>query len=482
MNGFDVRFSYISENIKPSNINTNEITNDAKEYFTFVDEFNGALEMKTLTYDGTGSGIRAIVSFKPPITESEHIMKTGESSGRVVNTQNGVLIGKMSFQMLVDEFDKNWFSLETSTTSAPKTGIMINIDGINSYYYDAQTTFNFTDNTASKNADLSNLIVSSGIEDENEENSTYKEYVLNPIFNKDIYNYELKLYDYIEQIDIKALLSDEKSNMKIKVPKKDTNNNLVYESDGTTIVYDEKDITNNIALPVFINKIGEPDTEITINVTAEDGKTEKEYKLVLKRPYGTIKGKIYTEPTTFTTEKHIAEVLAYSDKDLQGIVDWDSVISNTKASDDLNAVLRGNGTLTQTGIAERNKLITNDDGTFELYLLPGIYHLLIDKQGYLDQIYINVEIIEGKVIDLCENEPEKNIELIPGDINKDSSVGILDKTIMTKENGQNKTDHSDFNSSADLNDDGKINITDKTILTKNNNLKRKIINLKGGSK
>lgn len=483
MNGFDVRFSYQNEKIKPSNINTNEVTNNNDEYFEFVDEFNGPLEMKTLTYDGTGSGIRAIVSFNPPITESEHIIKTGETTGRVVNTQNGVLIGKMSFQMLADEFDKNWFSLETSTTSAPKTGIMINIDGINSYYYDAQTTFNFTDNTASKNADLSNLIVSSGIENENEENSTYKEYDLNPTFNKDIYNYELKLYDYIEQIDIKALLSDEKSNMKIRVPKKDTNNNLIYESDETTIIYEEKDITNNIALPVFINKVGEPDTEITIKVTAEDGKTEKEYKLVLKRPYGTIKGKIYTDPTVFTTGEHIAEVLAYLDKDTQEIVDWSTMInnSNSSISDNLNTIFRGDVTISQNGLSEKAKIITNKDGTFEIYLIPETYNILIDKKGYLDQYYINIEVTEGMTIDLSEKESNGVIELFAGDVDKDGLVGIMDKTMMTKQNGKSMISDSDFNKSCDFNDDGIIDIMDKTRTTKDNGLIRKIIDLKGGS-
>lgn len=389
--------------------------------------------------------------------------------------------------MTAEEFSTDWFSLVEATLkpeeeilSTPITGIKINLDGIHNFQ--AQSTFRFTEELASKNANLKNLILSKGkVDEENPENSTYKEYELTPEFDKDTLEYEVTLMEYIDTMDIKAILEDETSTMKIKVPKRDEDDKLLYEDDGVTIVTEEKDLANDTPLEFVLNKLGEPDTELVITVTAEDGKTTKEYKLVIKRPYGSLKGKIYTEPTTFTTEKHIAEVLAYLDKNLQGIVDWDTVINNTKASDDLNAVLRGDGTSENTGIAESRKLTTNDDGTFEMYLSPGTYHLLIDKKGYLDQIYINIEITEGKIVNLSENEPDEHIQLTPGDINKDSSVSILDKTIMTKQNGKNETDNLDFNPSADLNDDGKINITDKTILTKNNNLKRKIINLKGGN-
>lgn len=69
------------------------------------------------------------------------------------------------------------------------------------------------------------------------------------------------------------------------------------------------------------------------------------------------------------------------------------------------------------------------------------------------------------------------IELIAGDIDKDGVIGILDKTIVTKQNGKNKLTDTDFNASADINDDGKINITDKTVITKNNGSTRTIIKL-----
>ena len=481
LNGFAVRFSYDSSKIEPSNIVTNEITDDETEYFKFVGEFENTLELFTIPYDGIGEGINAVVSFQPPVTESEHIMQVGTSGGRVVDTENGVLLGKMSFQMKADEFDKSWLSLQTSTESSPKTGISINIDG--SSKYEEQSTFRFTDKTASKNANLSNIVLSSGIKNEvTPEQSTYKEYSLTPEFEKNTLNYEYELLEYMDEMNITAILEDTKASIKLKVPKRDEENNIQYEKDGTTILYEEKEINNNEANKIILNKLGEPDTKVTIIVTSEDGQTNKEYTITIKRPYGTVKGKIFTEPTSFTTEKHIAEVLAYLESDVEEKVNWESAINNTKngKSDDLNTVFRGDKENSIIGIEEKNKINTKDDGTFEVYLIPGKYTLLIDKKGYLDQYYINVNVADKDEIDLSSYETSSVITLIPGDINKDGAIGILDKTIMTKQNGKTQTD-LEFNPSADLNDDDLINITDKTILTKNNNLVRKIINLEGGN-
>ena len=168
------------------------------------------------------------------------------------------------------------------------------------------------------------------------------------------------------------------------------------------------------------------------------------------------------------------------ESDVEEKVNWETAINNTKngKSDDLNTVFRGDKENSIIGIEEKNKMNTNDDGTFEMYLIPGKYTILIDKEGYLDQYYINVNIADKNAIDLSSYETSNVITLIPGDINKDGTIGILDKTIMTKQNGKTKA-NLEFNPSADLNNDDVINITDKTILTKNNNLVRKIINLEG---
>ena len=69
--------------------------------------------------------------------------------------------------MAEEVFDSTWFHLVSSTESSPATGIKINLEGTaGNKFYEAQSTFRFTDQTASKNANLSNLIVSSGQKDE----------------------------------------------------------------------------------------------------------------------------------------------------------------------------------------------------------------------------------------------------------------------------------------------------------------------------
>ena len=256
LNGFAVRFSYDSSKIQPSNLTSNEVTDDETKYFKFVGEFENVLELFTIPYDGTGNGINAVVSFIPPVEGSEHVEQVGTSGGKVINTENGVLLGKMSFQMEADQFDESWFSLQTSTESSPKTGISINIDGTSKY--EDKNTFRFTDKTASKNANLSNIILSSGIKNEvDPEQSTYKEYSITPEFEKDILEYQYELLEYIDEMDITAILEDQKSSIKLKVPKRDEENNLQYENDGTTILYEEKEINDNEANKIILNKLGD---------------------------------------------------------------------------------------------------------------------------------------------------------------------------------------------------------------------------------
>lgn len=96
LNGFDVRFSYDSTKLQPSSLTTNEITDDEMMYFQFEEEFQDCLEMFTIPYDGNGDGIRGIISFYPPVTESDHIIDK-DGIGKVVNTDGGVLLRKNEF-------------------------------------------------------------------------------------------------------------------------------------------------------------------------------------------------------------------------------------------------------------------------------------------------------------------------------------------------------------------------------------------------
>ena len=376
--GFDVRFSYDGTHFAPSNITTNDYTDDETEFFKFESEFSDCLELFTVPYTGTSTGgMRAVVSFNPPISESEHI-KNKENVGMIVDSSGSVLLGTLSFRTTLDKFDISSFKLETSDTTSPKTGIKIIIDG--STYYENQSTFRFTDKSASRNADLSNIKLSNG--NENDEN--YKEYALNPSFDKNTLEYTTELLEYVDKVNLEVTKDDEKSSIVIKQPKHDENGNLVFEDDGSTIVYEEKSL-DDLKNEIVLNKLGEPDTVIELKVTAEDEVTTKTYKITIHRPYGTIKGSIHT---VNSNDVHIADVKVYNNSDQ---IDWENISSHDEL-DNYKTVL--------------NKK-TNEDGTYEIKVIPGNYDVLIDKVAYLDYIVTTIQVNENDEIDL------DNVELIP---------------------------------------------------------------------
>lgn len=376
--GFDVRFSYDGTHFAPSNITTNDYTDDETEFFKFESEFSDCLELFTVPYTGTSTGgMRAVVSFNPPISESEHI-KNKENVGMIVDSSGSVLLGTLSFRTTLDKFDISSFKLETSDTTSPKTGIKIIIDG--STYYENQSTFRFTDKSASRNADLSNIKLSNG----NEDDENYKEYALNPSFDKNTLEYTTELLEYVDKVNLEATKDDEKSSIVIKQPKHDENGNLVFEDDGSTIVYEETSL-DDLKNEIVLNKLGEPDTVIELKVTAEDEVTTKTYKITIHRPYGTIKGSIHT---VNSNDVHIADVKVYNNSDQ---IDWENISSHDEL-DNYKTVL--------------NKK-TNEDGTYEIKVIPGNYDVLIDKVAYLDYIVTTIQVNENDEIDL------DNVELIP---------------------------------------------------------------------
>lgn len=402
--GLDVRFTYDNNSFQPSNMITNEVTEDETEFFKFETEFRDTLEVFTFSDENV---MEMIISFDPPVESSEHVVEK-ENTGKAVTTTGGVLLGKMSFKMLSESFDIESFELVPDVNTSPNTGVKTNIDGLN--YYDSQSTFRFVDNTASKNADLSNMVISTGIRnEENLENSTYKEYALTPTFEKNTLNYEHELLEYVNQIDLTVTQDDETSTMKVKVPKRDDDGNLVYEDDETTIVYEEKDISNNTPLNIEINRLGEPDTLITVLVTAEDTKTKKEYTINIRRPYGIIKGTIKydeieendNEDIDKTTDLNIYKT---------GDFNWDELLDlfgekyeDPATYDDLDEIPKM--------LAEQSK----SDGSYEIYVIPGEIDLQIDRRGFLDYIFTEITVNNGETIDLGE------IQLDAGDVDRDRS-------------------------------------------------------------
>jgi len=124
------------------------------------------------------------VSSEIHIIEKDDIGGDTTEGKKVITTQGGVLLGKMSFKMLTDErLDMTGFEL-VKGSNTPQTGIKINLDATHSF--EAQSVFRFTNEVASKDADLSNLVLSSGkVNEENPDESTYKEYNLTPAFDKE---------------------------------------------------------------------------------------------------------------------------------------------------------------------------------------------------------------------------------------------------------------------------------------------------------
>ncbi len=454
--GFDVRLSYDSEKIKLSNKDTNEIlstiTGNQDEFFTFEDEFIGKLEATAFAYDGPGEGLRFNVAFDEP-SVTTHI-KNKEGIGYVVDTTSGdVLLGTMSFQMLAEEFDASWFQLEGSETTSPRTGIKI--DETMLRHYEATSTFRFVDETASKDADLINIKLTSGVVDEIEpENSTYKEHAFDKTFDKDTLNYTVTLEEFLDTMDLTITKSDETSTAKVYVPKRE-NGELVYKYDFelSQVVIDtnEVELQTDTPLNIEINKINEEDTVLKIVVTAEDGKTTKEYTITIKRPHGTIKGKIQlgknvresTEASYGITTKYIADIKLYEDSQ----VNWSDIIP---------------GDITLEEIEENEEVKTqtqsDDEGEYEVYVLPGKYDLLIERLGYLADVTTGISIADGEVIDLNSNG-EPTI-LTEGDVDRSGMVTLNDMVLIVNLNGSNKGDgtyqesgdfgQKDFVSLADL--------------------------------
>ena len=340
--GFDVRFSYDGNIFSTSNLITNEECDDETQYFAFENEFVDNLDIFSVPYTGnTDAGIRLVLSLNPPVTESEHI-KNDENLGTIIDTTGDVLLGKLSFKMSSDEFNISSFKLETSSSSSPKTGIKITIG--NEQNYESQSTFRFTDKTASKNADLSNIKLS---------------------------EYNLDLLEYIDKMDLEITKDDEKSSIILKIPKRDENGELIYDSDGTTIIYEEKEI-EDLTQEITLNKLGQQDTIIEIKVIAEDKKTTNIYKLTIHRPYGVIKGKIETPYTLSTTGKYISNIYAYKSSEVAKVFDWDEKekeFGGKAGVDTVNKELHN--------LQEEKIITTNDDGTFEFTIIPGTYDIYI---------------------------------------------------------------------------------------------------------
>ena len=240
--GIDLRLQYNTALLTPSNIETNAAidVNDADgipSNFSYINGFEKYMDM--LEIEGTTGELRMVYSIlgEDERTGTNDYYKEETTNQPIVEITDEAIIGKISFQMK-DEIaiTTDDIKLKTGSTS-PTTGIKVVTSESNNYQ--AQSLFEFTLDLKSKNANLKNIEISNG----NNEEGNYRNYDLNPTFDKDTLEYETKVLEYVDSVDLKMQTEDAKSTIKIKYPKKDENGKTERDSNGD-IVYEEKQITD----------------------------------------------------------------------------------------------------------------------------------------------------------------------------------------------------------------------------------------------
>lgn len=400
--GADVRFEYDSSKLKPSNINTNEF-----EYGYSIFEFESIFEnrLDNLILNDGDNIVRLVLSILPGETENAYYKQKSDGT-YYIDATTDVLIGKMSFRLFNGKIDDSTFKLKTSETKSPLTGIKINYDGVNSYQ--DQSAFRFT--IASNNAYLTNIEKSFYV-DESEELT----YTAIDNFNKENFEYENILNEKKDYISLIIQKEDEKSTVIAKIPKRDEDGNLVYS--GETLEYEEKALDENNKINVRLNELGKEDTVIEFKVTAEDEETTNTYKIVIKRPFGTIKGSVQLGDGLRDSimdsygnyVEYIANITAYE----RNALNWDGIIDKSSSLDELDLIEYKAQTQSD-----------KDDGSYELYVIPGEYDLIIERLGFLANVVKGITISENEVIDL------ENRILIEGDVDRSGIIDLDDIVIL----------------------------------------------------
>lgn len=434
--GLDLRFSYDQDKVVPSSIQDNSTVTvlNGEDSFEFLGDF--ASYMDYFTFSVENGEYRCVMSLEN-YDDSGTYIENDPNLGYIVNSnvEGGVLIGKMSFKLLEGkQLDSTTFALKPGNTS-PQTGIKIDQTALTCY--SVPEVFRFT--LLSSDASLKQIDYDFFNYEDNNSIPTL-EYTTLDLTKPDtdstdeISKYTINLLEYVDNISFKLQKSDE---------------NSIIKMNGNEI-----DVQNSQEL--VLNKIGNEDTQIDIEVTAQNGTATHTYRLIIHRPFGTIKGKIITKPTETTTGLYKSNINIYNSEDVSEIIDYSSITPGNL--DDIHDKL-----LTLTS----QNYISNDDGTYEIYVIPGKYDILLDKEGYLDHIYVSKSIQEGDLIDLGTKE------LIAGDINKDSSVQLLDLTSLISAYGIDNTDPS-YELKYDFNNDDEVQLLDLTVLLSNYSESRNI--------
>lgn len=392
--GVDLRFSYDSTKVTPSDLQDNSVVNtsNGKNSFEFLGDFSQYMNFMVLTAEnGEYRCVMALENFDDTGTYIEN----NQTLGYVVNSNvnGGVLIGRMSFRLADGaKIDENTFLLKTGDTS-PKTGIQI--AKTNASAYEDQSVFRFSllsDDAELKviKYDFFNYIIENN-KTENLPELTYENLDLAALdidSTDKISKYTLTLNEYLNNISLQL----EKS----------------YEYSTVKINDEEIDVTNT--KEIELNKLGEADTIIDIVVTAEDKVTIHTYRLVIHRPYGTIKGSIQLgdglresiQESYGTYVEYIATATIYESDQFN----WDGIVTKEESLDNLDL-------LDKKAQVETDK----DDGSYTLYVIPGEYDLILERLGFLASVITKIDISAGETIEL------ENKILFEGDTDR---TGIID--------------------------------------------------------
>lgn len=449
--GMDLRLNYDSSLINTSDLETNEIIdiNDAltiPDNFEFTNDFGKYMDMMAMNLEE--GELRIIYSLlgEDERTGTNEYFATNDLTGDYVHITDPVLLGRFSFQVGDGEIAKDTISLKPGANS-PTTGIKVNINGTDNYQ--KESLFEFILNLKSSDADLLDIVLSTGTEEE------YKEYELTPDFDKDVLEYNLELLEYVDKMNLKIVKSDEKSTVNIKVPKRDEENNLVYDSDGKTIIYEEIEITDlvsEITREITLNKLGEPDTIIEIKVTSEDKAVVKSYKITITRPYGKIVGQVQLGETLRESmeesygiyTKYIADIKMYDAQE----INWEGIVPGDITLDEIE------------NYETKARTVSDEEGNYTIYVIPGTYDCLIERKGFLANIVKNITINASDEIDLG-----KKI-LTEGDANRTGIIDLDDVVDIVNNNGAQQGDEN-YKEQYDYGQKGYIALDDVVSTTTN---------------
>lgn len=110
--------------------------------------------------------------------------------------------------------------------------------------------------------------------------------------------------------------------------------------------------------------------------------------------------------TNTSIGKHTATIRIYKKDE----VDWSSV-SNFRDTSTSNIIISATWEKT---------IVSEDDGTFDVKLVPGEYDILIDRPGYADWIVKAINVQKDQTADVGLKS------LMAGDVSKDGKIDVTD--------------------------------------------------------